>query len=93
MAGVEAVDLVTGEHLVISAGAVIDATGATGGAGGPFAAAGASVEVMPSLGVHLVVRRDRIPASTGLTIQIPGTSAVPHPLGHALDHRHDGPPI
>ena len=70
--GVEANDLVSGQTLTISAGSVIDATGATGGPGGPFAATGAAVQVMPSLGVHLVVERDRIPATGGLTIRIPG---------------------
>ena len=95
VAGVEATDLVSGEHMVISATSVIDATGATGGASGPFAAAGAAVEVLPSLGVHLVVDRERIPASGGMTITIPGRVFFVIPWGRrwiigTTDHPYDG---
>ena len=62
---VHAKDLVGGGDLTIQADSVVDATGATGGPGGPFSADAAAVPVMPSLGIHLVVDRARIPASGG----------------------------
>jgi glycerol-3-phosphate dehydrogenase len=94
--GVEAVDATTGAALVISADSVIDATGATGGAGGPFAADAGAVTVMPSLGIHLVVDRDRIPGSGGLTIRIPGRVLFLIPWDRrwiigTTDHPYDGP--
>ena len=92
----EATDLLGGQTLSISAASVIDATGATGGPGGPFAADAGAVAVMPSLGVHLVVERDRIPAGGGLTIQIPGRVLFLIPWGRrwiigTTDDPYDGP--
>lgn len=94
--GVEATDLISGAGFHIAADAVIDATGATGGPGGPFAADAGAVPVMPSLGIHLIVERDRIPASGGLTIQIPGRVLFLIPWGQrwiigTTDHPYDGP--
>ena len=94
--GVEATDLLSGGSLAISAGSVIDATGATGGPGGPFAADTGPVAVVPSLGVHLVVERDRIPASSGMTITIPGRVFFVIPWARwwiigTTDHAYDGP--
>ncbi len=94
--GVEAVDELSGSALTITAGAVIDATGATGGAGGPFAADAGAVQVMPSLGIHLVVDRARIPASGGMTIRIPGRVLFLIPwdgrwIIGTTDHPYDGP--
>ena len=93
--GVDATDILSGEALAITAASVIDATGATGGASGPFAAAGVSVEVLPSLGVHLVVDRERIPASGGMTITIPGRVFFVIPWERrwiigTTDHPYDG---
>ncbi len=94
--GVEATDLVSSQTVSISAAAVIDATGATGGPGGPFAADAGAVAVMPSLGVHLIIERDRIPAGGGLTIQIPGRVLFLVPMGRrwiigTTDDPYDGP--
>ena len=94
--GVEATDLLSGDRLSITAGSVIDATGATGGPGGPFAADAGQVAVVPSLGVHLVVERDRIPASGGMTITIPGRVFFVIPWERrwiigTTDHPYDGP--
>ncbi len=96
VAGVEAVDEPTGAALTIAADSVIDATGATGGAGGPFAADAGAVDVLPSLGIHLVVDRDRIPASGGLTIRIPGRVLFLIPWDRrwiigTTDHPYEGP--
>ena len=96
VAGVEATDLLSGDRLSITAGSVIDATGATGGPGGPFAADAGQVAVVPSLGVHLVVDRDRIPASGGMTITIPGRVFFVIPWERrwiigTTDHPYDGP--
>jgi glycerol-3-phosphate dehydrogenase len=94
--GVEAVDLVSGETLPIAAETVIDATGATGGPGGPFAEHAGEVRVMPSLGIHIVLDRARIPASGGLTMRIPGRVLFLIPWGRrwivgTTDHPWDGP--
>ncbi len=94
--GVEAVDELTGAALSIAADAVIDATGATGGSGGPFAADAGAVDVMPSLGIHLVVDRTRIQATGGMTIRIPGRVLFLVPwdgrwIIGTTDHPYDGP--
>jgi glycerol-3-phosphate dehydrogenase len=94
--GAEAVDELTGAAFSIAADAVIDATGATGGSGGPFAADAGAVEVMPSLGIHLVVDRTRIPATGGMTIPIPGRVLFLIPwdgrwIIGTTDHPYDGP--
>jgi glycerol-3-phosphate dehydrogenase len=93
---VEALDLVAGEALTIGADSVIDATGATGGPGGPFARDAGAVRVMPSLGIHLVIDRARVPASGGLTMRIPGRVLFLIPWGRrwivgTTDHPWDGP--
>ncbi len=96
--GVEAVDLLTGEALEIAADAVIDATGATGGPGGPFAKESGKVPVRPSLGIHIVLDRARIPAGQGggMTMRVPGHVAFLIPFGRrwvvgTTDHPWDGP--
>ncbi|MET0772183.1 MAG: glycerol-3-phosphate dehydrogenase/oxidase [Candidatus Limnocylindrales bacterium] len=94
--GVEAMDLVSGEGLRIAADSVIDATGATGGPGGPFAHHAGEVRVMPSVGIHIVLDRARIPASGGLTMRIPGRVLFLIPWGRrwivgTTDHPWDGP--
>ncbi len=97
VAGVEAVDLVTGQGIQIAAEAVIDATGATGGPGGPFAREGGEVAVRPSLGIHIVLNRARIPAGQGggITMRVPGRVAFLIPFGRrwvvgTTDHPWDG---
>ena len=52
--------------------------------------------MLPSLGIHLVVDRDRIPASGGLTIRIPGRVLFLIPWDRrwiigTTDHPYDGP--
>jgi glycerol-3-phosphate dehydrogenase len=94
--GVEALDVVSGEELRIAADTVIDATGATGGPGGPFARHAGEVKVMPSVGIHIVLDRARIPASGGLTMRIPGRVLFLIPWGRrwivgTTDHPWDGP--
>ena len=68
---VHARDLLGGTDLDIRTRAVVDATGVwAADAEHPFASP--SMRLLPSRGAHLVVRRERIPASTGLTIRVPG---------------------
>lgn len=87
IAGVHVHDELGGSDFIIRAGAVIDATGVwSGQPDGAFPVEGASTtSILPSRGTHLVVRRDRIPASSGLTIRVPGKVVflVPWP-GHWL---------
>ena len=61
---VTVLDRLTGETSRVSARAVVDATGAFSADDEPGMA--------PSRGVHVVVPRDRIDASTGMTISVPG---------------------
>jgi glycerol-3-phosphate dehydrogenase len=70
IAGVRARDLIEGRELEIRATAVVDATGVW--AAQPDAPLGGGARVLPSKGAHLVIRRDRIPSRTGLTIRVPG---------------------
>jgi glycerol-3-phosphate dehydrogenase len=64
-------DLVTGAELDIATRAVVDATGVWAAEPGhPFK--GSSLRILPSRGAHLVVPRERIPNSMGLTIRVPG---------------------
>jgi glycerol-3-phosphate dehydrogenase len=70
VAGVRARDLVDERDLEIHATAVVDATGVW--AAQPDTPLGVGARVLPSKGAHLVVRRDRIPSRTGLTIRVPG---------------------
>jgi glycerol-3-phosphate dehydrogenase len=92
--GVRARDLVEGSDIEIEADRVVDATGVW--TARPDAPLGGGARVLPSKGAHLVVRRDRIPSRTGLTIRVPGKIVflVPWP-GHWLigttDAAYDGP--
>jgi glycerol-3-phosphate dehydrogenase len=92
--GVRARDLVDGTDIEIEADRVVDATGVW--TARPDAALGGGARVLPSKGAHLVVRRERIPSRTGLTIRVPGRIVflVPWP-GHWLigttDAAYDGP--
>jgi glycerol-3-phosphate dehydrogenase len=81
--------------LEVRARAVVDATGVW--AADPTAPlSGGSTRILPSRGAHLVVRRDRIPSTVGMTIRVPGKVVflVPWP-GHWLigttDAPYDGP--
>ncbi len=69
--GVRVRDEIAGSELEVRAGAVLDATGVW--AAQPDAPLGGDARVIPSKGAHLVVRRERIPSRTGLTIRVPGT--------------------
>ena len=57
-------DRLTGETGRVQARAVVDATGAF--------SADAEPGVAPSRGVHIVVSRDKVDASAGMTIRVPG---------------------
>lgn len=92
--GVRARDLIDDVDIEIEADRVVDATGVW--TARPDAPLGGGARVLPSKGAHLVVRRDRIPSRTGLTIRVPGKIVflVPWP-GHWLigttDAAYDGP--
>jgi glycerol-3-phosphate dehydrogenase len=92
--GVRARDLLDETDIEIEADRVVDATGVW--TARPDAPLGGGARVLPSKGAHLVVRRDRIPSRTGLTIRVPGKIVflVPWP-GHWLigttDAAYDGP--
>ena len=84
-------DGIGGEAVDVRARAVVDATGVW--AADPSAPMfGGSTRIVPSRGAHLVVRRDRIPSSVGLTIRVPGKVVflVPWP-GHWLIGTTDAP--
>ena len=89
-------DDLTGADLEITARTVIDATGVWAAAADhPFR--GPSLQILPSRGTHLVVRRSRIPARAGMTIRVPGKIVflVPWPdhwLIGTTDAPFDGPP-
>lgn len=68
VAGVSVTDMVSGESHELRAQTVVDATGAFE-AGGSFA--GSDSRLLPSRGAHLVIRKDRIRARTGLTLRVP----------------------
>ncbi len=71
IAALHAEDLATGADLEIPARAVVDATGVWAAEPGhPFK--GTSLRILPSRGAHLVVPRERIPNTVGLTIRVPG---------------------
>ena len=75
----------------VRARTVVDATGVW--AADPSAPlSGGSTPIVPSRGAHLVIRRDRIPSSVGLTIRVPGKVVflVPWP-GHWLVGTTDAP--
>jgi glycerol-3-phosphate dehydrogenase len=79
----------SGEIIDVRARSVVEAAGV-------WAADRGSTRIVPSRGAHLVVRRDRIPSSVGLTVRAPGKVVflVPWP-GHWLigttDAPYDGP--
>lgn len=92
---VGASDRLGGGSLDIKARAVIDATGVwAAGVDHPFSEP--STRIRPSRGAHLVVPRERIPASAGLTLRVPGKVVflVPWPdfwvIG-TTDEPYDGP--
>ena len=64
-------DLTTGAELEIRTRAIVDATGVWAAEPDhPFK--GGSMRILPSRGAHLVVPRERIPNTMGLTIRVPG---------------------
>ena len=64
-------DLVSGDELEIRTRAVVDATGVwAADPDHPFSSA--TARILPSRGAHLVVPRERIPSTAGLTIRVPG---------------------
>jgi len=93
---VRARDALGGGELDIRARAVVDATGVWAAERDhPFASP--SVRLLPSRGAHLVVTRERIPASAGLTIRVPGKVVffIPWPdhwLIGTTDAPYEGPP-
>jgi glycerol-3-phosphate dehydrogenase len=99
IAGVHVHDELGGADFEIRAKAVVDATGVWSGLSeGAFPVVGsAAPTIRPSRGTHIIVRRDRIPAASGLTIRAPGKVVffVPWP-GHWIigttDLPYDGPP-
>jgi len=69
--GLQARDELTGTDLEVRTRAVIDATGVwAADPGHPFASP--AMRILPSRGAHLVVPRERIPSSAGITIRVPG---------------------
>jgi glycerol-3-phosphate dehydrogenase len=100
VSGVRVRDRLGGEEAVVSAKAVIDATGPWSAEGqGPFAAPSARgrSKIRPSRGTHVLVSRSRIPGSTGLTLRLPGRVAflIPWPshwLVGTTDRPYEGSP-
>jgi glycerol-3-phosphate dehydrogenase len=88
---VSATDLLGGDELEIPTRAVVDATGVW--AAEPHHPLGSgSLHILPSRGAHLVVRRERIPNKTGLTIRVPGKIVFLVPWGeHWLIGTTDAP--
>ena len=70
-AAVHVRDLVDGADIVVRARKVVDATGVWA-ADPDRAFAGPGGRLLPSRGAHLVVPRERIPATAGITIRVPG---------------------
>lgn len=93
--GLAVQDLISGATLEVRARSVVDATGVwAADAQHPFASP--TMRIMPSRGAHLIVPRERIPASAGLTIRVPGKIIffVPWPdhwLIGTTDAPFDGP--
>lgn len=64
-------DVLSGADLEIRTRAVVDATGVwAADPEHPFSSG--STRILPSRGAHLVVPRERIPATAGVTIRVPG---------------------
>jgi glycerol-3-phosphate dehydrogenase len=73
IAGAAVRDELTGLGFDVLAERVIDATGVwSGRPDGPFPGATDGAPIRPSRGTHLVVPRERIPSTHGLTLRIPG---------------------
>ncbi|MCI0345484.1 MAG: glycerol-3-phosphate dehydrogenase/oxidase [Chloroflexi bacterium] len=100
--GLRVRDRLTGNDADVRAAAIVDATGVTAGPAGPFAADGAAVDwgegaaSRPSRGIHFVVRGDRLPVATGVTIRVPGrvVFVIPwheHVIVGTTDEPHTGP--
>jgi glycerol-3-phosphate dehydrogenase len=93
---VTATDLLQGGDVEIRTRSIVDATGVWAAEPGhPFASP--SMRILPSRGAHLVVERDRIPASAGLPIRVPGKVVffIPWPdhwLIGTTDAPYEGPP-
>ena len=89
-------DGLTGADLAIRATTVVDATGVWSAAPGhPFG--GSSMGILPSRGAHLVVPRERIPSTVGMSVRVPGKIVflVPWPdfwLIGTTDAPFEGPP-
>jgi len=63
-------DGIGGDRIEVRARSVVDATGVwVADPAAPLS--GGSTRIVPSRGAHLIVRRDRIPSSVGLTIKVP----------------------
>lgn len=94
--GVAVQDRVTDATGEIRATRIVDATGVwSGRPGAPLG--GSSVPIVPSRGTHLVVSRDRLPITTGITLRVPGkvVFVVPWPdawLIGTTDERDSGDP-
>ena len=66
-------DELTGATFDVRATSVLDATGVWGSTPDrPFGGEGATFNVLPSRGSHLVIARDRLPVKGGVTIRVPG---------------------
>lgn len=98
MVGIQALavtDLLTGVTLEVRTRSVVDATGVwVAEADHPFGSG--TLRILPSRGAHLVVARERIRNTTGLTIRVPGKIVflVPWPehwLIGTTDAPFDGP--
>ena len=95
IAALRAEDLATGADLDIPTRAIVDATGVWA-AEPDHVFKGSSLRILPSRGAHLVVPRERIPNTMGLTIRVPGKIVflVPWPdlwLIGTTDAPFDGP--
>jgi glycerol-3-phosphate dehydrogenase len=94
--GVTVQDAISGTILEVAARSVVDATGVwAADPTHPFASP--ALRIQPSRGAHLVVSRERIPATAGMTIRVPGKIVffVPWPdhwLIGTTDAPFDGPP-
>jgi len=97
VAGATVHDLVGDRTFEVRAPRVIDATGVwSAQPHGPLNGDGTN-KILPSQGAHLVVRRERIASSVGVTMRVPGKVVflVPWPdhwLIGTTDNAFDGPP-
>ena len=81
IAALRAEDLATGADLDISTRAIVDATGVWA-AEPDQAFHSSSMRILPSRGAHLVVPRERIPNTMGMTIRVPGKIVFLVPWPH-----------